>query len=220
VGKTIVTALLARHLCHKGATVAGFKPLSSGNRDDARTLRLAAGGTLSLDEVNPWHFRAPLAPLLAARQERVRVTLADVLARVTVLRQRFQVVLIEGAGGLLSPLGENFTARELIGALPAIPIIVCPNRLGALNQTLLVWHALPTAPARRARVVLVSPRHPDNASRSNLRFLAETLGAERVQSVPWLADPSNLDRSLSKPRLRQTLDAVLSFSAARARYSD
>jgi dethiobiotin synthetase len=209
VGKTVLTALLARHLCQKGVKVAAFKPLCSGNRNDARALQRAISGALSLDEVNPWHFRASLTPLLAARQERMRVRLDDVCARALSLRQRFEVVLIEGAGGLLSPLGEGFTARELIIALRAAPIIVCPNRLGAINQTLLVLSALPAALARRARVVLVSPRHPDNSSRSNRRFLAEMLGPKRVQAVPWLADLSRLDRALSAPRLRQSLDAVL-----------
>jgi dethiobiotin synthetase len=209
VGKTVLTALLARHLCKKRVSVAAFKPLCSGNRDDARALQRALGGALSLDEINPWHFRAPLSPLLAARRERVRIRLTEVCARANALAHRFEVVLMEGAGGLLSPLGEDFTARELIVALRAVPIIVSPNRLGAINQTLLVLSALPRAPKRRAQLVLVRPRHPDSVSRSNQRFLSEILSSKRVHAAPWLADPSRLDRALSVPQLRQSLDAIL-----------
>ena len=61
VGKTVLAALLARFLRQSGLNVAACKPVCSGNRDDARRLADALGGALSLDEINPWHFRAPLA---------------------------------------------------------------------------------------------------------------------------------------------------------------
>ena len=59
------------------------------------------------------------------------------------MQKRFDVLLIEGAGGLLSPLGENFNSRDLIVALRATPIVVAQNRLGAVNQVLLTLEALP-----------------------------------------------------------------------------
>ena len=109
VGKTVLTALLTRHLREHGVNAVALKPVCSGDRADARALHAASAGALTLDEINPWHFRAPIAPLLAARRERRRVGLADVLAHVRAMQKRFDVVLIEGAGGLLSPLGENLT---------------------------------------------------------------------------------------------------------------
>ena len=148
----MLTALLARFLRERGVKVAALKPVCSGGRDDARALHAALDGALSLDEINPWHFRAPIAPLLAARRERKRVTLADVLAHVRAMQKRFDVVLVEGAGGLLSPLGENFDSRDLLTALRATPMVVCPNRLGAVNQVLLTLEALPKNFRRKARV--------------------------------------------------------------------
>jgi len=186
-GKTVLAALLTRHLRAGGVRVAALKPIGSGRRDDARVLRTAAGGVLSLDEVNPWHFRVPLAPLLAARREKRRVRLREVVAYVQQMRDRFEAVVVEGAGGLLSPLGEDFDSRELIVALRAIPVIVCPNRLGAVNQARLAVSALPEEPACKARVVLMSPRHPETASRTNAELLGEFLGGERVQVFPWIA---------------------------------
>ena len=186
VGKTVFAALLTRYLRTQGLRVAALKPLGTGNHDDARALRIAAGKILRLDEVNPWHFRAPLTPLLAARKERKRVRLREVIAHVRRVKKRFEVVVVEGAGGLLSPLGEGFDSRDLIVALRAKPIVVCPNRLGAVNQVLLVLNALPRAVAAWTPVVLVSPRRPDHASRTNPRLLAEILGARRVRVFPWL----------------------------------
>ena len=184
VGKTVLATLLVRRLRARGVRVAAFKPFSSGGRADARVLRAALGGSLSLDEINPWHFRAPLAPLLAARREGRAVRLAEVLAHARRLRAGHEALVVEGAGGLLSPLGEGFNARDLIAALRPRTLIVCPNRLGAINQALLALAALPPAAARRARIILVSPARPDAASRSNAVLLAELVGEARVRSLP------------------------------------
>ena len=213
VGKTLLAALLARHLRQAGVRVAALKPICSGARDDARALHAALGGALTLDEINPWHFRAALAPLLAARGEGRRVRLAEVASRVRRVQQRFEVVLVEGAGGLLSPLGEGFSSLELLTALRATPLIVCPNRLGAINQVLLVLAALPRAFARRAVVVLLAPRHADTVSRSNLDLLTEFHPAERVIELPWLPQPSCLASTLACPRLRRVLDALVRVSS-------
>ena len=143
VGKTVLTALLARWLRKRGVNAAALKPIGSGGRGDARILRSALDGALMLDEINPWHFHTPIAPVLAARHEHQRVGQAEVLAHVRAMQKRFAVVLVEGAGGLLSPLGEKFDSRDLIVALDAIPIVVCPDRLGAVNQVLLTLEVLP-----------------------------------------------------------------------------
>ena len=121
VGKTVLTALLARFLRERGCQVAAFKPVCSGGRDDARALHAALGGALTLDEINPWHFRAPIAPSLAAAREGKSVSLAQVLAHIRAARRNFNVTLVEGAGGLLSPLGEDFDSRDLMNALRARP---------------------------------------------------------------------------------------------------
>ncbi len=186
VGKTVLTALLAQTLRRRGLPVAALKPISSGGRSDARALHRALDGELTLDEINPWHFRAALAPLLSARRERRVVRKAQVVAHVRRFATRFAVVLVEGAGGLLSPLGEQFDSRDLIAALRADPLVVAPNRLGAVNHVRLVLAALPAATARRAQVVLVNPRHPDPASPGNAALLAKFVEPGRIHVFPWL----------------------------------
>ena len=185
-GKTFFAATLASLLRQRGVNVAALKPICSGGRDDARVLQRLAGAGLSLEEVNPWHFRAALAPLLAARRERKRVRLREVVVQIQQVARRFEIVIVEGAGGLLSPMGEDFDSRELLVALDAAPIIVCPNKLGAVNQVLLVLAALPKKFARRASVVLVSQRTPDRASRTNQSLLEEKLGKKQICLMPWL----------------------------------
>ena len=209
VGKTVVAALLTRHLRQAGVRVAALKPVCSGGRADARALHAALGGALRLDEVNPWHFGAALAPLLAARGEGKRVRCAQVAAHVRRVQKRFDVLLVEGAGGLLSPLGEGFSSRELLTALRATPVVVCPNRLGAINQVLLVLSALPPAFTRRAVVVLMAPRRANTVSRSNLELLAEHHPAGLVVELPRVPQCARLDSALARPRVRRALDAVV-----------
>lgn len=211
-GKTVFAAHLVQHLRHLGYRVVGLKPLCSGGRADARVLRAAAGKALSLDEVNPWHFRAPLAPLLAARKESRRVSLQQVVTQVHAVSQRFEWVVVEGAGGLLSPLGEDFDSRDLIVELRALPLIVCPNRLGAVNQARLVLDVLPARARQRARVVLMSLARSDAVTRGNARLLAEFLETDRICQFPWLGKellPSTHLRPRPAPRVARVLADLL-----------
>lgn len=192
VGKTVVTALIARHLRDQGVNVMAVKPFCSGGRDDARWIREALGNTVSLDEINPWHFRAALTPLLAARKEGVRLELPDCLQFIKSARNGRDALLIEGAGGLLSPLGEGFDARDLIVKLGVIPLIVCPNRLGAINQVRLVLGALPGRVADRSRVILIEPEKQSVESRTNIEMLQEMTGAGRVHTFPQVRWPGVL----------------------------
>ena len=207
-GKTLLTALLVRHLRERGVNAAALKPVCSGGRGDARALRAAMKGALTPDEINPWHFHPPIAPLLAARRERRQVRLADVLAHVRAMQKRFEVVLVEGAGGLLSPLGGNFDSHDLIAVLRATPMVVCPNRLGAVNQVLLTLAALPRSASCRARVVLISPAKPDASTSTNAGLLAEFLDAKRIFCLPWLGENFDPEKVLKNPRVRRTLRAL------------
>ena len=186
VGKTVLTALLVKFLRGRGVKAAALKPICSGGRSDVRKLFAMMDGALPLDKINPWHFRAGIAPLLAARRENKTVRLSQVVARVRAMQRRFDVLLIEGAGGLLSPLGKNFNSRDLIVALRAMPIIVAQNKLGEVNQVLLALEALPKNLRARAHVVLNSPQRPDASTKTNAYLLAEFFDAERIFLLPRL----------------------------------
>ena len=207
VGKTVLTALLAEFLREQGIRVAALKPICSGRRDDARILRRALGGNLSLDEINPWHFRMPVAPVIAARQERRVVTLAPVLAHIRAVLKRFDVMLVEGAGGLLSPLGKDFDSRGLISALRATPVIVAPNRLGVVNHILLTLEALPNNLRTEARIVLMTPPKPDLSTGSNARLLAQ-LSVRNIYRLPWFGAKFSPSITMQEQLVRKALAAI------------
>lgn len=210
VGKTVFAALLTRALRKQGVQVAALKPICSGGRGDARRLHAAMGRSLSLDEVNPWHFRAPLSPLLAARMERRHVTQAQVVAHVRAVAEKSELVVVEGAGGLLSPLGEAFDSRDLIVALRATPVVVSPNRLGAVNQVLLVLAALPRGIANRAQVVLMNPPRMELAARTNLKLLAAFVPESRIHTLDWLGKHPFTTVAGNRPATRKTLERLTS----------
>ena len=202
VGKTVLAALLAQFLRAQKVNAVALKPICSGGRDDARKIFSAMNGELLLDEINPWHFRAPIAPLLAARKENQKVKLPEVVAHVRQMQKRFDVLIVEGAGGLLSPLGENFDSRDLILKLRAAPIIVAQNKLGVINQILLTIEALPKHFRRKTKIVLMSPQKPDAAAISNPKLLSEFFDGKRIFQLPHLG--KNL-AALKNPRIRKTL---------------
>jgi dethiobiotin synthetase len=208
-GKTVLAVLLTRFLRERGVNAAALKPVCSGGRADAHALHAVLKDTLTLDEINPWHFRAPIAPLPAARKENRRVKLSEVLKHTRALQKCFDVLLVEGAGGLLSPLGEDFDSRDLISALCAAPIIVVPNKLGVVNHILLTLAALPPAAVKQARIVLMSPPKPDAASKSNPELLAEFFDAKRIFLLPWLGKAFNAGQVLKNVRVQRTLRALV-----------
>ncbi len=177
----------------QGWRVLAVKPVASGGRGDARALRAALGGAVSLDAVNPWHFRRPLAPVLAARLEGRRIRKGPVLAWLRRLRRRCDFLVVEGAGGLLSPLGEGWSTRDLVAGLRAVPVVVCPNRLGAVNQVRLVLAALPRGAARRAVVVLNATGTSDASAPANGKLLEEFLGKGRVCRFPRLGEAASVE---------------------------
>jgi len=146
-----------------------------------------------------------VSPLLAARAEKRKVTLAEVAARARQLQKRFPVLIVEGAGGLLSPLGEDFDSRDLIKTLRATPVIVAANRLGVINRVLLTVEALPRAIAQRARFVLVKQLQPDSASRGNLKFLRDKFGSARVHELPRINFPESGRASATLKTLTRSL---------------
>ncbi len=208
VGKTVLTALLAQFLRGSGVNVTALKPICSGGRDDAMRLCAVLDGALKLDEINPWHFRAAIAPALAAKLEKKSVARAQALAHIRAMQKIFAVILVEGAGGLLSPLGEDFDSRDLMAALRATPIIVAPNKLGAINHILLTLAALPKKMRAQTRVVLMTPPKPDAATKLNAILLAQFLPAQKILTLPWLGKNVQLQAALKSSKVRRTLAAL------------
>lgn len=186
-GKTVLTGLLLACLRHRRVNAVAMKPFSTGNRDDAKLLRKLIGLEMTLDEVNPFHFRRPLAPLISARLEQTSVPIEEVLARIGTASKHCDVLLLEGAGGLMAPLGPGFCLWELIQRLRGEVVIAAQNKLGVINHTLLTLDALRKLKAARPRVALMGCKKPDDSAATNEDLLRECETSATIISIPWLA---------------------------------
>jgi len=136
--------LIARALAQSGRRIGVYKPAASGCReeggtlisDDALALWNAAGRPGDLEHVCPQRFAAPLAPHVAARQEGKPFDVELLRRGIEYWYARAEVVLVEGAGGLMSPLGENEYVADLAEAFGFPLLVVSRNMLGTINQTL------------------------------------------------------------------------------------
>ncbi|MGD9720629.1 MAG: dethiobiotin synthase [Pirellulales bacterium] len=144
IGKTYATALMAESLVRAGHRVGVYKPAASGCTrtagalvsDDALRLWQAAGSPGTLAEVCPQVFAAAKAPHLAAADEGRRLDETLLRAGLDVWLARSDIVLVEGAGGLMSPLGDDAFVADLAYDLGFPLVVVADNRLGAINHVL------------------------------------------------------------------------------------
>jgi dethiobiotin synthetase len=180
VGKTVVTAAVASLAAARGSRVAVVKPAQTGvGPDDAGDLddvRRLAGVT---DLHEHARLRHPLSPAAAARREHVApLDLPESASRVRALAGDRDLVIVEGAGGLLVRYDEDgATIADLARLAHADVLVVVDPALGTLNHTALTLEAMANRGLPLAGVVIGSwPSDPDLACRSNVRDL-ETLAA-------------------------------------------
>jgi dethiobiotin synthetase len=195
IGKTLFTALWLYHLRATGHRALAMKPFCSGGRGDVKLLQSMQRGELSDEEMNPFYFKEPLAPMMAARSEKRRISLNNVVEKVKNVQKKCDCLLIEGAGGLLVPLGSGFTMLNLIAALHCEVVVVARNRLGTINHTCLTMKALETLGNKGSSLVLMSEKAPDFSAITNQKALAELLDCVKIVSIPYLGrEPKRLNR--------------------------
>ena len=151
VGKTYVSCLLLRALAESGRRCAGLKPIASGCESvsvcdngpgklinaDALALMAASSVKLSYAQSNPYTFEPAIAPHLAARAAGVKVDLPRIVAAVRAAELLCDDVVVEGAGGWLSPLADGLEHADLAKALNAPVLLVVAMRLGCINHARL-----------------------------------------------------------------------------------
>jgi dethiobiotin synthetase len=181
VGKTWFTCWLVRAWQIQGLAAAALKPISTGDREDALLLRAASGDVLSLDEINPVHFREPAAPLLAARAENRTIDFPALNCGIAAMRARFPFLAVEGVGGWRVPLADGYEVRDWARDLALPVVVVARGGLGTLNHTLLTVESIASAGLTCAGVVVnagpeaTSP-DLDVIRRNNVLLLGDLLG--------------------------------------------
>jgi dethiobiotin synthetase len=189
VGKTVVTAAVAALSLAKGRSVAVLKPAQTGLGPDEpgdvdEVTRLVG------DDVTTWElarFPDPLAPATAARRAGIMpVTPAQAAAAAVELARGHDMVLVEGAGGLLVRMDDNGGTLADVAWSAGAPVLIVANAgLGTLNETALTAEALQRRGIECAGIVVGSwPAVPDLAARTNLDDLPLVANAPLVGAIP------------------------------------
>ncbi|GAA0473844.1 dethiobiotin synthase [Streptomyces stramineus] len=218
VGKTVVTAAVAAAAMAAGRSVAVLKPaqtgVAAGEPGDVAEVERLAGAVTGAELAR---FPEPLAPATAARRAGlVPVGPAEVAKAAAALAQDHDLVLVEGAGGLLVRLDDTgATLADAAGLLRAPVLIVARAGLGTLNATALTAEALRARGLRCQGVVVGSwPAEADLATCCNLADLPEAAGAPLLGAVPEgagtlpLAGFRTAARGWLAPELAGTWDAA------------
>lgn len=185
VGKTIVTAALARALRIGGVNVGVMKPVTSGCRevhgervsDDAELLAWAAGVECDGD-VAPYCLREPISPADAAKLDGVKIDFGRIAAACDRLAARHDFVLVEGAGGLMVPLNGGLLVADLVRHLALPLLVVARPNLGTINHSVLTCFAA-TQMELAVKGVIVNryPAAPDLAEQGAAHQIGSLCGA-------------------------------------------
>jgi dethiobiotin synthetase len=150
VGKTVITGCLAAALKRAGKKVAVYKPVQCGDLQEGTgslvspdlALISVLSGLSEKDLFNDYCFSLAASPHLAAEQDNKKVDVSKIKERLTSLLATYDIVLVEGAGGLQVPLTRAYTILNLIKDL-AVPVLVVSRAgLGTINHTTLTLQAL------------------------------------------------------------------------------
>jgi dethiobiotin synthetase len=196
VGKTIVAAALICALKARGLDVGVMKPAESGCHknekgslvpEDALFLKAVAESTDSLQIINPYALEEPLAPALAAELAGVDIRIETIIAAYHTLAASHDIVIVEGAGGLLAPLAKEVRMLDLACTLKLPVLVVAKNVLGAINHTDLTVRVAQAAGVQIAGIVLNNPS-PDAhlAARTNVASLQRWVTAQYLGEMPYL----------------------------------
>ncbi len=176
VGKTHVSACLLLEARRRGVVARAYKPVATGV-DDVCEDAARHAAALDAPVVPPtFSYRRPVSPHLAAREERRPVELPRIAARADELAGGAELLLIESAGGLFSPLGDGETNATLALLLsPALVVLVAADRLGVLHDVRACRLAARSVGVRIDALVLSAPPAADASTGENGREL-EALG--------------------------------------------
>ncbi len=207
VGKTRIAVALCHVFAARGLRVAAMKPIASGcarttlglRNDDALALHGAMTVGAAYDDVNPYAFEPPIAPHIAAAEAGVEIDFGVLDAARRRLRAHSDVLIVEGAGGWLAPIGPARSFADLAAAWDLEIVLVVGLRLGCLNHALLTSESIGRRGLRLRGWVGNAIDSQFERARENVDSLRERLPAPCLGVIPHTPefDPLATARALA-----------------------
>jgi len=203
VGKTFITYNLALALKRKGVRVGCFKPVETYVKDipeDGNLLAKATGQ--SVNEVVPVRFRLPLSPYAAKIEEGEHFSLEELRKQFEEMKKNYEVLLVEGAGGIAVPIDRGYTYAHLARNWELKVVIVGRAGLGTLNHTYLSYFYATSMGLEVAGIVLNGFTGEDVSERTNPLIVEEMTG---IKPIPI---PKIQGIELPQEEVRKLLDLI------------
>ncbi|WP_085990841.1 dethiobiotin synthase [Oceanobacillus senegalensis] len=198
IGKTFVTAGISAALKKQGVDVGVFKPMLSGEDrnnpgSDAWILKTLAEDGNPLEQITPFQFEEPLSPYQAAKEEGRLVTWNTLLSAWDNIRFTHEFFLVEGAGGLAVPLGENYLVADVAKAIGFPLVIVARPNLGTINHTLLTISYAQKMGLEIEGLIIngTKEKSEDPSIQTNAETISEFTDVPILGEIPWVQDPDN-----------------------------
>ncbi len=192
VGKTWATVALMRYFKAQGQSVIGMKPVAAGcelvdgrlKNEDALLLQQNASIVLEYEEVNPYAFKMPVSPHLAADKKPVQ--LDKIIQKFEYLKNKADVVIVEGAGGWLAPLNHEMDISDLADVLQIPVIMVVAIRLGCINHARLTFQSIQTAKVECAGWLAMCVDPEMQKQTENIETIKNKISAPLLGVLPYI----------------------------------
>lgn len=188
VGKTFLTLVLAKLLKSSGLDVGVMKPLECGGLD-AEHLKKRLKLEDSLDLISPYRLKNPLAPQAAFKLEKKKFNKEKIISAFNELTARHDIVIVEGCGGLLVPIAQNYSLCDLILDLDIPAIVVARLGLGSINHSLLTIRQAEALGIKVSGLILnkTSKHESTLAERTNPKVLKNLCGVTLLGCLPYIS---------------------------------
>ena len=199
VGKTCVTAGIVNYLSKMNVDVGVMKPFASGYKanedsisEDVEILTKYSGVTDPVDLINPYFFEIPTSPYEACMKLNREIDISKVVDAYNQLISNHDVVIVEGIGGIMTPISQNYFVSDLISELKLNSIIVTGSKIGAVNHLMLTYEHSQQKNLN-FNGFLINQNVPDGYELSSLRQQVSRLTGEKVFGAIPYHESFNLD---------------------------
>ncbi|MDR0724360.1 MAG: dethiobiotin synthase [Endomicrobium sp.] len=185
VGKTYVSCKIAEALKDLNVNVGVFKPVATGDRNDAKALIKSSNIKDSEEKVTPMFFENPMSPYGVSLIENKTFNLKRIYSHFKYFLDNYKFTIVEGIGGVLVPLKKNFFVSNLIKSFKLPVIVVARHNLGTINHTLLTIEQLKKDNQKILGVILNGHKNKNDVSSKTNAALIKKITKLNVLSLGY-----------------------------------
>ncbi|WLV24360.1 dethiobiotin synthase [Aciduricibacillus chroicocephali] len=193
IGKTVVAAGIAGALKKSGIDIGVMKPFMSGAKredphSDAAMLKSLAEDTNCIEQINPYQFDEAVTPLLAAEMNSIDISLDKLLSHWNEISLTHDFFIVEGAGGLMAPMGSDYHNGHIAREMGFPLIIVARPGLGTVNHTLLTIEKARTMGIEVLGIIINGVQFGERtlAEQTNRKLIERFTDVSVLGEIPWL----------------------------------